>query len=63
MLFFDKNLLTNCKTQNLFTMVYFKAFIFQGKRTARRALDTIEDNYPDAGKYHQSEEISYKTLI
>lgn len=28
-------------------MVYFKAFIFQGKRTARKALDTIEDNYPD----------------
>lgn len=29
-------------------MVYFKALILQGKRTARKALDTIEDNYPEA---------------
>ena len=29
-------------------MVHFRAYIFDGKRTARKALDTIEDNYPDA---------------
>lgn len=28
-------------------MVHFRGFIFKGKRTARKAIEAMEDNYPD----------------